>query len=90
MKYRIGIFSLAIVAAVLLGDPPREPVCVALDDLDASVRRAAVHDEVLEVRRGVYEARALDSTYSARVVALNDVLSQFARAIVTDVAAVTD
>ena len=47
-------------------------------------------DEVLEVRRGVYEARALDSTYSARVVALNDVLSQFARAIVTEVAAVTD
>ena len=37
------------LSAVRFRHPPGEPVCVALDDLNGSVGRASVDDDVLEV-----------------------------------------
>ena len=35
--------------AVLLADPPGQPVCILLDDLHAAVGRTAIDDDVLDV-----------------------------------------
>jgi hypothetical protein len=51
-----------------LAGPPRESVGVALDDLDGTVGRAAVHDHVLEVRVALVEHRTQRSLEEGRLI----------------------
>jgi hypothetical protein len=53
------------LAAVGAARPPRQPVLVAADDLDAAVRRAAVDDGILE-RRVVLRQHRLDRLLEER------------------------
>jgi hypothetical protein len=56
------------LAAILLADPPREPVRIGLDDLDGAVGGPAVDDHVLERLVALVEHRSQRSLEESRLV----------------------